>query len=198
MARPSKSGCTVCNHSERARIEALKASGASYDVLAVRFGVSKDALWRHYKNHVSEQLKASYLAGKATIAELRERAAQESMSVLDYLAIARSMIIGMMTSAAEAGDGFRVGALSSRLVEVLREIGRITGEVDKLGGGVNITNNVAIFSDPRMVELQTGLVRIAREHPDARPALLALLRGLDSKPAVQGVPQMIEGTAHVA
>lgn len=187
-------GCTVCAHRERERIEALRASGVSLEALAKRFKVGRDSVWRHWRDHVSIELKGHYLAGPATIEELRDRAAKENLSVLDYLGICRSMLIGQMTASAETGDAYRVALLSSRVVEVLREIGRITGEVERLGGGgVTINNTVAIMSDPRMVELQTGLLAIARAHPAARGDILALLRSLDGKPEPRGL--LIESKA---
>ena len=67
--------CQVCRHPERERIEALRASGASLDALAKKFHVHRDAIWRHWKDHVSADLKIQYLAGPAEIAALSERAA---------------------------------------------------------------------------------------------------------------------------
>ena len=104
------------------------------------------------------------------------------------------MLIGQMTACAEANDGLRVALLTGRLVEVLKEIGRITGEVDRIGGSISIQNNIAILNDPRMIEFQRGLISIAREIPEARPRLLSLLKSLDDKPAPgRQEPQTIEG-----
>ena len=193
--------CQICNHAERERIEALRASGASLESLARKFKVHKDAIWRHWRDHVSADLKTAYLAGPATIAELKERAAAESGSILDHLSILRSILMGAITASAEAQSAFSLATLSGRLVEVLREIGKITGEIERLNPSVSITNNV-IFSDPKFLELQSGLLRIARSHPGARSDIIGLLRSLDSRPAVlksNGAhPPMIEGEAHHA
>ncbi len=90
--------------------------------------------------------------------------------------------------------------MAGRAVETLREIGRLTGELSAIGNKISITNNnVAIFSDdPKFIELQTGLLAIARAHPGARADIIALLRGLDARPAVTkpngaAHPPMIEG-----
>ena len=200
MKRARGPACTICGHKERERIEALRASGVSLDALAKKFKVGRDILWRHWRDHVSAEMRAHYLAGPATIEMLREKAAEENLSVLDYLGIARSLLVGQMTASSDAGDAYRVAVLSGRLVEVLREIGRITGEVERLGGaGVTINNTVAIMSDPRMIELQQGLLRIAREHPDARPTIVALLRGLDADPGpARGAPMIEGGARHAA
>lgn len=114
---------------------------------------------------------------------MKERAAKEDGAVIDYLTTLRSILMGAITANAEAGSATTLANLSGRLVEVLREIGRITGEIERLNPGVNVTNNVAIFSSPQMIELQSGLLSIARTHPAARGDIIALLRGLDAGPA---------------
>jgi hypothetical protein len=50
------------------------------------------------------------------------------------------------------------------------------------------------MSDPRMLALQSGLLTIARSHPDARAEIIVLLRNLDSKTDIPSVsPTLIEG-----
>jgi hypothetical protein len=132
---------------------------------------------------VSADLKTQYLAGPATIAELKERAAKEGGSVLDYLGVLRSILMGAITASAEAQSAHTVANLSGRLVDVLREIGRLTGEIERMNPGVTINNNLAILAQPQMVELQSGLLAIARQHPDVRGPIINLLRSLDTKPA---------------
>ena len=186
--------CQVCSlpAGERVRLESLRASGVSLDSLAKKFHVHRDAVWRHWQTHVSADLKTHYLAGPATIAELREKAKLEGGSVIDYLTTLRSILMGSITASAEAGSAFTLGALSGRLVEVLREIGRITGEIERLNPSVNVTNNIAIMSDPRMIELQSGLLSIARQVPAARMPIIELLKSLEGNDVA---PPMIEGSA---
>ena len=95
------------------------------------------------------------------------RAAEEGGSILDYLGVLRSILMGAITANAEAQSAFTLAALSGRLVEVLKEIRRLTGEIEKLNPSVNVTNNVAIFSGPQMIELQPGLLAVAG--PSCRP-----------------------------
>ena len=153
MRRANPTTCAICRHPERARIEALRASGASLNSLARKFKIHRDANSRHWKDHVSADLKTSYLAGPAAIAELKERAAEEGGSILDYLGILRSVLMGAITASAEAQSAFTLATLSGRLVEVLKEIGKLTGEIERLNPSISITNNLAIMSDPRMIEL---------------------------------------------
>jgi hypothetical protein len=185
--RRKPSTCAVCRHPERERIEALKASGASIDALARKFKVSRDIVWRHWKNHVSADLKVSYLAGPATIAELRERAASEGGSVLDYLTSLRSILMGAIAASAEAQSGFTLATLSSRLVEVLKEIGKLTGEIERLSsGGLTINNVVSIAEQADFRALELGLLDISQRHPGIRPEIIALIR------RVRETPPMIE------
>jgi hypothetical protein len=199
VALKKPSTCAVCRHSERERIEALRASGASLESLARKFKVHKDAIWRHWRDHVSADLKVQYLAGPATIAELKERAVAEGGSILDYLGILRSVLMGAITASAEAQSAFTLAALSGRLVEVLKEIGKLTGEIERLNPSISITNNLAIMSDPRMIEFQSRLLTIARSHPEVRGDLIALLRNLDSRPPLTNQdgaqPLLIEAEA---
>ena len=173
--------CAVCRlgDGERVRLEALRCSGASLDSLAKKFGVSRDSVFRHMRSHCTPEMKTSYLAGPATIAELKERAAQEGGSILDYLGVLRSILMGAITSSAEAKSAATLAMLSGRLIETLREIGKLTGEIDRLNPSINVTTNVAIMSDPKMIELQSGLLSIARSHPDVRSDVVSLLRGLE-------------------
>jgi hypothetical protein len=52
-------------------------AAASLEGLAAKFGVDRDAIWRHWHDHVSAEMKAGYLIGPAELATLGERAAIE-------------------------------------------------------------------------------------------------------------------------
>jgi hypothetical protein len=66
-------GCNVCHHDERVRIEALHVAGVSLDKLAAQFGIHRDAIHRHCKNHLTERARAGYLLGPARVADLMRR-----------------------------------------------------------------------------------------------------------------------------
>lgn len=169
--------CKICHHPERARIEALRASGSTLDALAAKFSVHRDALWRHYKLHVSDATKANLLGGAGTLAQLKERAVEEGGSCLEYLQIVRSRLMLAFSRAADTG----LSPISGRLIEVTREIGRLTGEIHELSPGVNVS--VGGLSASKMLELNEGLMRIAREHPGARQDILSLLNSIEDRPS---------------
>jgi hypothetical protein len=187
--------CRVCGHAERVRIEALHTAGVGIDSLAEQFGISRDAVWRHMTRHVTDETKASYLLGKAKIADLANMAADESRAVIDYLAIARSLVVNQLDRAAQANRGYEVDRLAGRLVEILREMGCITGEVSRIAGTViNIQNNTQILNSQPFIELQSGLLSICQAHPEVRADIVALFRDLDAKHTTDA-PKLIEHEA---
>ena len=78
------SRCQVCRHPESTRIELMRSSGVSLNVIAEKFGVQRDAVNRHWHGHVSDAMKASFLAGPLQLEELAKKAADTGMSVLDH------------------------------------------------------------------------------------------------------------------
>ncbi|MBN8966483.1 MAG: hypothetical protein J0H89_14180, partial [Rhizobiales bacterium] len=94
--------CKICSHPDRWRIELLRAGGASLESLAKKFNVSRDAIFRHWHNHVTADAKAGYLAGPAQLADLANTAATEGESVLDYLRIVRTTLMASLSACGEA------------------------------------------------------------------------------------------------
>ena len=182
-----KSGpkCTVCAHDERWRIELLRAGGASLESLAEKFKpLSKDAIGRHWHNHVSAEMKASYLIGPAQLADLAEKAADEGASVLDHFRAVRTMLMSQLAATTEAGDARGAAIVAGQLVGVLEKIGKVTGEIANIAqGSINIQNNVAIVNSPQFAKVQAAILRALAPHRAAREAVVAALRELDAESA---------------
>src|SRR5215831_8940476 len=51
--------CTICNHPARPQIDLATATGLSKRAVARRFGVSRDALWRHAQAHLTAEMRAA-------------------------------------------------------------------------------------------------------------------------------------------
>jgi hypothetical protein len=173
----------VCQHPDRWRIELLKAGGASLRSLAEKFGVSLDAVDRHWHKHVSAEMKASYLLGPVQLQELAARAAEQGGSVLDHLHAIRVVLMGQMSAMVEANDGRGVAYIAGRLTSVLETIAKVSGELGDLARSTtyNITNNVAVLSEhPKFMQVQASLLRALAPFPDARAAVVVALRDLDA------------------
>jgi hypothetical protein len=203
----SSNRCQVCRLRDRWRLELLRAGGAGIDALAAKFGVSRDSVHRHWRDHVTDQAKAGYLVGPAELATLAERAAIEGDSVLDYLRLCRTVLVGQLSAMTEAGDGRGAAYIAGQLTRTLEAIARVTGEIGELARStINITGNVSILTDsPAFAKVQATMLRALAPFPDARGAVVLALRTLDEANAqapaaakvVEHLPPM-EGSSHVA
>jgi hypothetical protein len=72
--------CQGCNHPERVRIERFLATGGAIKGAARKFAIDYHALRRHWRNHVSAEARATYIAGPAAAQDqLEEIVADESL-----------------------------------------------------------------------------------------------------------------------
>ena len=196
-------GCAICKHPDRARIEALRASGASLVAVAKRFGLTgKDAVFYHFKHHVSAERRASLMIGPAKFEQLANQAAEESRSLLERMNIATSILFSRFLACAEAGDDHALANIGGRLNAMFRDYARLTGELRE-ASSITINNSVNIITTPEFTTLQTGLIALARRYPAARSDIIGLLRSLDVKQDAPtqmrsnggAQPIMIEGEA---
>jgi hypothetical protein len=157
--------CQVCRHDDRWRIELLRAGGASLDSLAAKFGVDRDAVWRHWNRHVSAEMKAGYLAGPVQLQDLAAKAADQGTSVLDHLHAVRCILMGHLTTATEAGDGKMAAYIAGRLTATLETIAKISGELGTLARAhvQTINNSITFTSSPDFHNLQRMLVQRLRD-----------------------------------
>ncbi len=185
------SRCQVCKHPERTRIELMRASGVSLNVIAEKFGVQRDAVNRHWHGHVSDQMKASFLAGPLQLEELAQKAAETGTSVLDHLHAIRVVLFSHLTTATEAGDGSLAANVAGRLTHVLETIARISGELGALATNTtyNITNNQLVLTQtPAFLKLQASLLHALAPFPEAREAVVAALNELDEGAPAPALP----------
>jgi hypothetical protein len=130
QAKAGRRKCRVCCHPERIRIEALHVGAVSLDALEAEFGIQRDAIHRHCKNHVSRLAKVNYLAGPVQIATLAQAAAREGKSVLEYLPIIRSILMNQLVKQA-VGAPELSGACPNHLCKVAIGEGRWETNVDR-------------------------------------------------------------------
>jgi hypothetical protein len=172
----------------------LRAGGASLDALAEKFSVDRDAIWRHWTNHVTTEMKASYLCGPAQLAELAEKAAVEGDSVLDHLRMIRTVLTGQLAAMTEAGDGRGAAYVSGRLVSTLETIARVTGELGSMAQSINVTNNLTVLAEhPAFLQVQATMLRALATFPDARASVVAALRELDVETLPAALPSPVSG-----
>jgi hypothetical protein len=151
------------------------------------------AVNRHWHGHVSDQMKASFLAGPLQLEELAQMAAETGASVLDHLHAIRVVLFSHLTTATEAGDGALAANVAGRLTHVLETIARISGELGALATNTtyNIVNNQMVLTQhPSFLRLQASLLHALAPFPEARAAVVAALRELDgdTPPAAADAP----------
>ena len=179
--RTRKPTCAACRHPDRHKIEMLRVAGLSLDALAAKFNISRDSIFRHMSNHVSAETRAAYVFD-APVAEMASRAAAEQVTLLDYLSLIRSTLIGAMLQAASLNDRNATANLAGRAVDVLREIGKLTGEVSRI---TSLTQHVTFASTPAFGRLYEMLFERLGPWPEALASVLDGLPLLDgpSEPA---------------
>jgi hypothetical protein len=97
--------CTVCRlpRATRARIEIARLGGVGLDQLAAEFGVHRDAIWRHMRDHVTDADKAAYLVD-VPLQEMVARAADEGVSLIDHFRVVRFTLMKQFQLAAVCND----------------------------------------------------------------------------------------------
>lgn len=161
----------------------LRLSGVALDRIAKKFGVHRDAIWRHCDHHMSAEQRAAYLVGLARLQELAEAAAAEGLSVIDFYKVVRSTLFAQLDRLASANDHAGVATTARALRAVLKDMAKITGELTDLTRStiVNVQNNSVILSSPPFADLQAGLLQVCAAHPEARADIVALFNALDQK-----------------
>ena len=192
MKRTSGSRCTICNHPARPQIDLAVATGLSKRAVAARFGVSRDAVWRHAQAHLTSEMRAA-LATKLLQREgdTRRILLEEGAGVTEALKAIRGPLFGLFLAAVDSGDTRAAAALSGRLHENLALIAKLTGELVP-HVSTNITN---ILLSPDFRRLRTDLIRVLARHPQAQVEVAAVFRQAGLRAATEmGAPagKMIE------
>lgn len=180
--------CSICNHQSRYRIELALVGGASREAVGKRFNVSSDAAGRHLRNHVSAERRAELVAGPMRPVELAQRAADEGMSLLDYASIVRQTLMARFLAASEVNDRNGTALLAARLLECLRLIAQLSGELSRAGATVT-NNNLLILNSPLMSDLQSMLIERLTPWPEASKAVIEGLRQLSDRALQQITPR---------
>ena len=167
--------CTVCSHPDRHLIESEVVAGLSRRAIAVKHGLGLRALFRHMRNHVSQDERAAYIAD-VPLAELAERAAAEGVSLLDYLAITRKTLVHAMLTAHSMGDMAGIARLGGKMIEMLRLQGELTGDlsravVDIRNSTTTVTNTAVFVNSPLFAKMQRMLIERLAPFPGALAAV---------------------------
>jgi hypothetical protein len=179
---PKHRPCLVCAHDERVQIEAARIAGISGDVLAEKYGISRDSIYRHMRSHVDEETRAQYIED-VPIRDLVKRAAEEGCTVLDYLRLYRSEMTKQFLQASSLNDRNSVANLGRVCLETNREIARLSGEFLNSPAVASITVNN--FTTTQIcADMHASALREYANDPEGLRKFIALLEKLEAKQAV--------------
>jgi hypothetical protein len=156
--------CTVCTHPQRLAIDqALVAGRSTYDLAAV-YGLSPDALSRHFAAHVPADLKKAR----------QERETEQALDIVKQLKAINMATLTVLNEARLAGQPDRVLRAADRVQRQLELQAKLLGELDE-------RPQVNVLVSAEWVAVRTTLLRALERHPEARAdaaiALLALEHG---------------------
>lgn len=149
--------CSACRHKQRGAIDEALARGESVRDIAGRFKLSKTAVDRHGRDHLTKAL------AKAEAAEVVR--ADDLLSKIDGLEADANRI----RKAAEKSGDLRT-ALAG-----LREVTRIHELVARMQGELRDKIVVNLIEVPEYLQLRSALLQALAPYPDARAAVVNAL-----------------------
>ena len=194
--------CTICNHPARPQIDLAIATGVAKRAVAERFGLSRDAVWRHGQTHLTAEMRAA-LATKLLQREgdTRRILLEEGAGVSEALKAIRGPLFGLFLAAVDTGDNRAATALSGRLHENLALVAKLTGELVP-HAGTTITN---ILLSPDFQRLRAELIGVLARYPEAQAEIAAVFRqaglraatemGASAGKMIEAVPVEVEHAA---
>jgi hypothetical protein len=169
----------VCGHREHAGIDLALARGVSVTAIARRYKLGTDSLYRHSKAHLPPQLRAQLVAGPSIEGlDLDRLKESESQSLLSNLIAIRRRLFAALDTAEEFMDGGMVTRTTSQLHANLELTAKLLGDL-----GIGTTNITNVLILPQYIEMRCALVNALQPYPEAKLAVAAALRTIESKAA---------------
>ncbi|MEP0324569.1 hypothetical protein [Bauldia litoralis] len=179
MGKPGAK-CTVCEHERRHQIDIGLTHRVPARVLGLRFDLSKDAILRHAKNHLSPVQRAAILAAqKPTAIDLDALQASESEGLLSQLVAQRARLQSHVETAAEMGDVRGAVSAESAITSNLTLVGKLLGQLVQR----HDVRHTSVLISPDYLRLRATLVDALRSFPEAARAVGAALHRLETEAA---------------
>jgi hypothetical protein len=152
--------CTICTHSQKETIDAALVAGESFRYVALRFGTSATALFRHKAEHLPASMTKAQEAKEITqaddlLGQVRELQ-RRTMAILD-------------TATAEETSDLKIALAAIREARgCLELLAKLTGELAQEG-------TVSILLAPEWVQVRALVLTALSPYPEARTAVAANL-----------------------
>jgi hypothetical protein len=175
--------CSVCTHPQRERIELAMARGAGRRVVAQTYDASADAIYRHWRDHVPEPVKAARRADVLKPGMAIEQALKEEgdLGQLEHLRVLRAGLFRQFDLAVETNDSRSLAPLAAQLIKIASIVGEQTGELRRSVGSAPTVNQLIV--SPDFIRFRATILRALKPYPDAMAAVMAALSKLDLEEA---------------
>lgn len=172
--------CKTCHHPERAKIELGLAHRVPVRVLAQKYGLSKESIFRHRNRHLTPQLRAALLkAVRPSEIDLEQLKHSESEGLLQHLVAQRARLYALSDQAEGVGDIRAAAAVQGRLISNLELTAKLLGELRTASATV-VTN---ILVSEEYHTLRSALILALKPYTEARQAVARVLQSIEAKAA---------------
>jgi hypothetical protein len=187
----SEPQCSICRAGRTGAIDLtavevlLAKRGGSIRTIAKKYKLSPDALGRHWRCITVERRNYLRSGADLTATALAAAAAEEKLTTIDHLRVARAALHRGLQAAILLNDFRGIASLADALCRNASRGAEMAGEW--VAAAPKIENTVNISMPPSVADLLANITRILAAHPAARAEVIAYLRGRDP-----GAPLMIE------
>ncbi len=183
--------CSICVHPRRHQIEIGLVHHVPMRVLAARFEVSLDAVWRHRHNHLTPQVAAAIRAArKPSEIDLEALQRNESEGLLAQLVAQRARLQQHSDLALELADVVHAIAAERAITSNLELVSRLLGQLVQR----HDVRHRSILVLPDYLRLRQALIEALRPFPDAARAVGRALHTIEAEAATENAkrPLVIE------
>ena len=172
--------CQTCEHPQRAQIDLALARKVPVRQLEKRFGLSKDSLSRHKREHLSPQMQAALqVSTRPSDVDLEALRKTESENLIQDTVYRRARLYKLLDTAEEMGDLRAAASIHGRLNDNSEFSAKLLGEINT--ATQHITQNILVTQEYH--DLRGALIRALRPFPDARAAITRVFQQTEAEAA---------------
>ena len=173
-----KSGplCQVCASKDRHTVELGLVARVPSRVLAQRFGLSRDAILRHSRNHLPAQVRASLLTAlRPSDIDLDALRESEGRSLLASLIAQRARLALLSEACFAEGELHAATSVEARITASLELTSRLLGQLVTH----HHTTSTSVLISADYLQLRQVLIAALKPFPEAARAVAAALGKLE-------------------
>lgn len=169
--------CKVCAHDRRPEVELRLANGTPIRTIAASYGLTKDALYRHRRNHMPAELMQQLQANgrRMSPADLDNLKRTESEGLLQNLVHERARQQRIADKAELLDDYANATRASVAALKSSELIAKLLGDI-KTG---TVTQNILVA--PEFHAFRTAVIQSLRAFPEAKQAVLLSMQRLEKQ-----------------